>query len=112
MPIIAGLIGGTFAGPIILLVRRIFRKPEEINAKIGDEGIKIIGRQGFNYEVSWQNLSWIGDGGSAYVMRFKKLFIRLPKRGFVTGQETDFRNLVCAHAPVSARFKPDRPWKP
>ncbi|HET7086077.1 MAG TPA: hypothetical protein VFI23_14980 [Rhizomicrobium sp.] len=110
MPIIAGLIGGSLAGPIIVVTRRAFRKPDEIRAEIGDEGIKVIGQQGFNYEANWQNLSWIGDGGSAYVMRFKKLFIRLPKRGFATGQESAFRNLVCAHAPVSARFKPNRPW--
>jgi len=93
-------------------VRRTFRKPEEIMAEIGDEGIKVIGQQGFNYEVNWQNLSWIEDGSSAYAMRFKKLFIRLPKRGFATGQDSAFRNLVCAHAPVSARFKPGRPWIP
>jgi hypothetical protein len=106
MPITAGLAAGTLTSPIILVVRRVFRKPGEISAEIGDEGIRVIGQQGFNYEANWQNLSRITDGGSAYVMRFKKLFIRLPKRGFVTGQETAFRNLVRARAPESAiRFK-------
>lgn len=111
-PIIAGLLGGTFAGPIILVARRLFRKPDEIRADFGGEGVKIFGRQGFNYEANWQNLSWIGDGGSAYVMRFKRGFIRLPKRGFAAGRELAFRSLVCTHAPASARFKPKRPWTP
>jgi hypothetical protein len=46
-------------------------------------------------------LSWIKEGSSAYVMRFKKLFIRLPKRGFAAEQETAFRTLVCTQAPAS-----------
>jgi hypothetical protein len=35
-------------------------------------------------------------------MRFNKLFVRLPKRGFVDQQEEMFRNLVAAHAPAPA----------
>jgi hypothetical protein len=100
-PILFGLAAGSLVSPLILTVRRMFRKPDEIKADIGDEGIKIIGQQGFNYEASWQNLSWVKDGRSAYVMRFKKLFIRLPKRGFAEGQEAEFCDLIHAHAPVT-----------
>jgi hypothetical protein len=102
MPIAAGLVAGTLAGPIALIVRRLFRKPVEIRANIGDEGIKIIGHQGFSYEANWPNLTWIREGSSAYVMRFNKLLVRLPKRGFVEQQETAFRNLIRAQAPASA----------
>jgi len=102
LPVICGLVVGTVVGPIILIVRRLFRKPAEIRAEIGDAGIKIIGQQGFSYEANWPNLTWIKEGASAYVMRFNKLFVRLPKRGFVDQQEEMFRNLVAAHAPAPA----------
>jgi hypothetical protein len=102
MPLAAGLIGGTLAGPAILIVRWPFRKPEEIGADIGDEGIRVIGQQGFSYEANWPNLTWIKEGPLAYVMRFNKLFVRLPKRGFVGQQETAFRNLIRTQAPASA----------
>jgi hypothetical protein len=102
MPVAAGLIAGTLTAPLVLIVRRLFRKPAEIRADIRDEGIKIIGNQGFSYEANWQNLTWIKDGASAYVMKFGKLFVRLPKRGFVNQQEQAFRNLVRANAPASA----------
>src|ERR1700733_2027609 len=46
MPVAAGLVGGTLASPIALTVRRLFKRPVEIRANIGDEGIKIIGHQG------------------------------------------------------------------
>jgi hypothetical protein len=102
LPIACGLVAGTLASPIVLIVRRLFRKPPEIKAEIGDAGIKIVGSQGFSYEANWPNLTWIREGSSAYVMRFNKLFVRLPKRGFVGQQETAFRSLVRAQAPASA----------
>ncbi|MGD0190676.1 MAG: YcxB family protein [Rhizomicrobium sp.] len=102
IPLAAGLAAGTLAGPIILIVRRPFQKSTEIRANIGDEGIKIIGNQGFSYEANWPNLTWITEGRSAYVMKFKKLFVRLPKRGFVDQQEAAFRDLVHTQAPASA----------
>jgi hypothetical protein len=102
MPIAAGVIGGTLAGPFVLIVRRAFRPPGEIKADIRDDGIKIVGNQGFSYEANWPNLTWIKEGPSAYVMKFNKLFVRLPKRGFVGEQETEFRNLVRTQAPIAA----------
>lgn len=102
IPVACALIGGTLAGPIVLIVRRPFRRPGEIRAYIGDEGIKIIGHQGFSYEANWPNLTWIKESPSAYVMKFNKLFVRLPKRGFVGQQERAFRNLVGIQAPASA----------
>lgn len=102
VPMIAGLAGGTLAGPAVLIARRLFRKSPEIKADIGDQGIKVFGQHGFNYEMSWPNLTWIREGSSAYVLRFNKLFLRLPKRGFVGQQESAFREVVRAQAPVSA----------
>lgn len=101
-PIAFGLVAGTLAGPTILVVRRLFRRPFEIKADIADKGIKIVGHQGFSYEANWPNLTWIREDPSAYVMRFNKLFVRLPKRGFVGQQETAFRNLVRIQAPARA----------
>jgi hypothetical protein len=98
----SGLLGGTLAGPIMLIARRLFRRPAEIRAEIRNEGIKIIGHQGFSYEANWPNLTWIREGSSAYVMRFNKLFVRLPKRGFAGQQEQAFRALVAVQAPTSA----------
>jgi hypothetical protein len=102
VPLAAGLVGGTLASPIILIVRRVFRKFPEIRADIGEESIKIIGHHGFSYEANWPNLTWVKEGSSAYVMRFNKLFVRLPKRGFVDQQETAFRSIVRTKAPASA----------
>ncbi len=102
MPIAAGLVSGTLAAPLILIARRPFRSPTEIRADVGDESIKIIGHQGFSYEANWLNLTWIKEGHSAYVMKFGKLFVRLPKRGFTGQQERAFRNLVSVQAPASA----------
>lgn len=98
----SGLVGGTLAGPVILIARRLFRRPADIRAEIRDTGIKIIGHQGFSYEANWPNLTWIIEGSAAYVMRFNKLFVRLPKRGFVGQQEQEFRTLVAVQAPASS----------
>jgi len=102
LPVVAGLAGGTLIGPITLIVRRLFRKLPEIKADIDEESIKILGDNGFSYEASWRNLTWIKEGSSAYLMRFNKLFVRLPKRGFVDQQESAFRNLLRTQAPASA----------
>ena len=102
LPLVGGLAGGTLIGPTILIVRRLFRKLPEIKADIGEESIKILGDNGFSYEANWPNLTWIKEGASAYVMRFNKLFVRLPKRGFVDQEETAFRSIVRTKAPASA----------
>ena len=101
-PVVAGVVAGTLWGPLLLIVRHPFRKQTEIKADIGDNGIRIIGSQGFSYEANWPNLTWIKEGTSAYVMRFNKLFVRLPKRGFAGQQEAALRALVRAHAPAAA----------
>jgi hypothetical protein len=101
-PLAFGLVGGFGLGPAIVATRWAMGKmPKEIRADINDGGIKVIGED-FNYEAKWPSLSWVKEGRSAYVLKFKRLFIRLPKRGFTPEQEVGFRRIIHAQESTSA----------
>lgn len=94
LPLVFGLLGAFGLGPLIVLVRWMFGKmTKEIRATINAEGVKVIG-EGFNLEGPWQHASWVKEGRSAYLLKFKQLLIRLPKRGFEYEQEDIFRRLI------------------
>jgi hypothetical protein len=57
-----------------------------------------------DHEVSapWSNLLLIAEDGSAYLLRLKSHFLRLPKRAFTPRQFTALKRLVATNVPVSA----------
>jgi hypothetical protein len=100
LPVVFGLVVGLGIGPVILLVRWALGKmPKEIHATLNGEGVKIFG-EAVNYEAKWPSVIWVREGRSAYLIRFKALWFRLPKRGFAPEQEASFRSLVLAVVPA------------
>jgi hypothetical protein len=76
-------------------------KPRQIRAAITADGITMQ-KDGFSYGARWSDANFLAENGAAYLMKFGRLYMRLPKRGFATGEDVQFRDLVRAAIPVSA----------
>lgn len=76
-------------------------KPREIRASITADGVTLQ-KDGFSYAARWANADLLAESGSAYLLRFNRLYMRLPKRGFAPGEETRFRDMAAAAAPAAA----------
>lgn len=84
----------------ILAWSRLF-KPRQIRATITADGL-IMQKDGFSYGARWSDADLLGEGGGAYLMKFNRLYMRLPKRGFAPGEEAQFRALASAAVPAAA----------
>jgi hypothetical protein len=74
--------------------------PRQMGVSIDDTGLTFsMG----DHEVSarWSNLLLIAEDRSAYLLRLKSHFLRLPKRAFTSQQFPAFKRLVAANVPVS-----------
>lgn len=76
-------------------------KPREIQAQITAEGVTLQ-KDGFSYAARWDHADLLSESRAAYLLRFNRLYMRLPKRGFGPGEETRFRDMASAAAPASA----------
>ena len=76
-------------------------RPREIRAVITPEGITLK-KDGFNYGARWADASLVRESGSAYLMRFNQLYMRLPKRGFTPEQDAFFREIALVALPRGA----------
>ena len=76
-------------------------RPREIRAVITPETITIL-KDGINYGARWDAANLVTETGTAFLMKFSTLYMRLPKRGFADGDAARFRALATAGAPARA----------
>src|SRR5688572_28232849 len=76
-------------------------RPREIRASITAEGVTLQ-KDGFSYAACWDNADLLAESRAAYLLRFNRLYMRLPRRGFAPGEETRFRDMAKAAVPTSA----------
>lgn len=76
-------------------------RPREICAQITAEGVTLQ-KDGFSYAARWANADLLSESRAAYLLRFNRLYMRLPKRGFEAGEEVRFRDMASAAVPTSA----------
>ena len=76
-------------------------KPREIRAVITTEAITIH-KDGINYGARWDAADLVTETRAAFLMKFRTLYMRLPKRGFADGDAGRFRALAAAGAPPKA----------
>jgi hypothetical protein len=76
-------------------------RPREICASITAEGVTLQ-KDGFSYAARWAHADLLAESRAAYLLRFNRLYMRLPKRGFGPGEETRFRDMARSAAPASA----------
>jgi len=84
----------------ILAWRRLYR-PRQIRAAITGDGITMQ-KDSFSYGARWSDADFLAENASAYLMKFGRLYMRLPKRGFAPGEEAQFRALASAAIPAAA----------
>ena len=76
-------------------------KPRPIRAILTAEGITMR-KDGFSYDARWADAGFLTENRAAYLMKFKQLYMRLPKRGFAPGEEGAFRQILAVGLPRSA----------
>ena len=76
-------------------------RPREIRAVITPDGITLK-KDGFSYGARWADASLVRESGSAYLMRFNQLYMRLPKRGFTPELDAFFREIALVALPRGA----------
>ncbi|HET7086076.1 MAG TPA: hypothetical protein VFI23_14975 [Rhizomicrobium sp.] len=78
-----------------VLAWRRLAKPRQIRATITADGITMR-KDGFSFAARWADADLLTENRAAYLMKFNQLYMRLPKRGFATGEEALFRTLAAA----------------
>ena len=68
-------------------------KPRQIRAIITAEGITMR-KDGFSYDARWADAGFLTENRAAYLIKFKQLYMRLPKRGFAPSEEKVFREIL------------------
>jgi len=84
-----------------VLAWRRLNKPRQIRAAITADGITMQ-KDGFSYGARWSDADFLAENESAYLMKFGRLYMRLPKRGFAPDDEVQFRALASSAVPASA----------
>jgi hypothetical protein len=84
----------------VLAWRRLAR-PRQIRASLTADGITMQ-KDGFSYGARWSDADFVTENRAAFLMKFGRLYMRLPKRGFAPGEEAQFRTLAEAALPKSA----------
>ena len=78
---------------LALLAWRRLPRPREIRAVITPEGITLQ-KDGFSYGAKWADANLLVQSRAAYLMKFNRLYMRLPKRGFTPEQDAFFREIA------------------
>jgi hypothetical protein len=84
----------------VLAWRRLV-KPRQIRASLTADGITMQ-KDGFSYGARWTDADLLAETGSAFLMKFGRLYMRLPKRGFAPEEEVGFRAMASVTVPASA----------
>jgi hypothetical protein len=86
---------------LAVLAWKRLRKPRRISAVITPDGITLQ-KDGFSYGARWSDANLVTENRAAYLMKFNRLYIRLPKRGFAPDNEALFRQIALVAVPVAA----------
>ena len=78
---------------LALLAWRRLRKPRQIRALITPDGITMQ-KDGFSYGARWADANLLTEDRVAYLMKFNRLYMRLPKRGFSADQDALLREIA------------------
>jgi hypothetical protein len=84
---------------------RRLRKPRQIEAVITQDGITLQ-KEGFSYGTRWVDATLLTENRAAYLMKFNRLYMRLPKRGFTPDQDALFREIALVAVPRPANHLP------
>lgn len=85
---------------LAFLAWRRLSQPREIRAEITPLGITLH-KDGFSYNARWSNADLVTEGRNAFLMKFRHLYMRLPKRGFTAESAAVFRAMARGAAPAS-----------
>jgi hypothetical protein len=77
--------------------------PREIRCLITPQGLSMR-QDGFTYDTKWADADLVTETRGAFLMRFKQLYMRLPKRGFTPDTATVFCKLAAAAPPSANRL--------
>ena len=86
---------------LAVLAWRRLAKPRQIRATITADGITMQ-KDGFSYGARWADADFVTENRAALLMKFGRLYMRLPKRGFAAGEEARFRTLTSGALPKPA----------
>jgi hypothetical protein len=87
------------------LAWRRLARPREIRAIITPDGITMQ-KDGFSYGARWADADLMAENRAAYLMKFNRLYMRLPKRGFTPQEDAFFRQIaLVAVRPVANRLR-------
>ena len=86
---------------LAVLAWRRLRKPRQIRAVITPDGITMQ-KDGFSYGARWADANFVAENRAAYLMKFNRLYMRLPKRGFAPDQDARFREIALVAVPGDA----------
>jgi hypothetical protein len=86
---------------LAFLAWRRLPRPRQIRALITPESITMQ-KDGFSYGAKWADASLLTENGVAFLMKFNRLYMRLPKRGFTAEEEALFRKIASVAVPGSA----------
>jgi hypothetical protein len=91
---------------LALLAWRRLPKPRQIRAVITPDGITMQ-KDGFSYGARWADANLLTETRAAYLMKFNRLYMRLPKRGFTPDRDAFFREIALVAVPRGAnRLRP------
>ncbi|HEX4270865.1 MAG TPA: YcxB family protein [Rhizomicrobium sp.] len=91
---------------LALLAWRRLSRPRQIHAVLTPDGITMH-KDGFTYGARWADANLLAESRAAYLMKFNRLYMRLPKRGFKPDQDAFFREIALVAIPRNAnRLKP------
>ena len=68
-----------------VLAWRRLAKPRQIRAVLTADGITMQ-KDGFSYGARWSDADFVTESRNAFLMKFGRLYMRLPKRGFAAGE--------------------------
>jgi len=86
---------------LAFLAWRRLSRPRQIRAIITGDGLTMR-KDGFSYDARWADADFVTENRAAYLIKFKQLYMRLPKRGFAPGEEGLFRKITTGAVPKSA----------
>ena len=65
------------------------------------QGLKFIAED-MELASDWSRIEWALETRAAFVVKFKKLVFRIPRRELSAAQQAEFKTLVRAHVPAAA----------
>jgi len=86
---------------LALLAWRRLPRPRQIHAVITQDGITMQ-KEGFSYGARWADANLLTEDRAAYLMKFNRLYMRLPKRGLSPDQDALLREIALVAVPRAA----------